>query len=230
MSENTKSPPKRLFKSRKDKMLDGVCGGVAEYFGTDSTLVRVAWFAVCFFNGIGLWAYIISAIVMPPNPEHKDLEDKEKKTHSPHIVWGIILIVLGFLFLTRGFHFPFCFHFPFPWFHWWDFSWEFVGPSILIILGIAYIIHVLHQEKSGDQAATHTEQNIENDRKRIYRPLNERMVAGVCSGIAIHWNIDPTWVRIAYASVAILTQIIPMAIVYVVLIVVIPKSPNEVQQ
>lgn len=60
---------KRLYKSSKNKMLDGVCAGIAEYFGIDPTLVRVALVLFCAMGGAGIIAYIIMAIVMPRNPE-----------------------------------------------------------------------------------------------------------------------------------------------------------------
>ena len=57
---------KRLYKIEQGKKLDGVCGGIAEYFDIDSTLVRLAWilFTACSL-GSGIIAYIIAAIVMP---------------------------------------------------------------------------------------------------------------------------------------------------------------------
>ena len=55
---------KKLFKSEKDKKLCGVCGGIAEYFEIDSTLVRLGW-VIFVFIGAGILAYIIAAIVMP---------------------------------------------------------------------------------------------------------------------------------------------------------------------
>lgn len=60
---------KRLYKSRTDKMLDGVCGGVANYFDIDPTLVRLALVVFCCIGGSGLLAYIIAAIVIPREPE-----------------------------------------------------------------------------------------------------------------------------------------------------------------
>ena len=61
---------KRLYKSNKNKMIDGVCGGIAEYFGIDPTLVRLAWVLFCDMGGIGFVAYILAAIIIPPNPEY----------------------------------------------------------------------------------------------------------------------------------------------------------------
>ena len=56
---------KKLLRSETDKKLCGVCGGVAKYFGIDSTLVRLAWAAFTLFIGCGIIAYIIAAIVIP---------------------------------------------------------------------------------------------------------------------------------------------------------------------
>ena len=55
---------KRLKKS-EDKKLCGVCGGIAEYFNIDPTIVRLIWLLLVFCAGTGILAYIVAAIVMP---------------------------------------------------------------------------------------------------------------------------------------------------------------------
>lgn len=59
---------KRLYKSNKNKMIDGICGGIAEYFNLDPTLVRLGWVVFCALGGCGILAYIIAAIIIPRNP------------------------------------------------------------------------------------------------------------------------------------------------------------------
>ncbi|MBQ3722316.1 MAG: PspC domain-containing protein [Bacteroidales bacterium] len=59
---------KRLYKSRTEKTLGGVCGGIAEYFDIDPTIVRLAWLVAVFCAGGGLIAYIIAYIVIPKEP------------------------------------------------------------------------------------------------------------------------------------------------------------------
>ncbi len=59
---------KRLYKSIENKMLAGVCGGIAEYFNIDPTLVRLGWVLFSFLGGSGLLAYIIAAIIVPAKP------------------------------------------------------------------------------------------------------------------------------------------------------------------
>ena len=60
---------KRLYKSN-DKMLDGVCAGIAEYFNIDPTLVRLGWVLFCALGGSGFLAYIVAAVIIPRNPEY----------------------------------------------------------------------------------------------------------------------------------------------------------------
>ncbi len=60
---------KKLFKSKTDKKLCGVCGGLAEYLEIDSTLIRLACVFAVLFAGCGLLAYIVAAIVIPEQPE-----------------------------------------------------------------------------------------------------------------------------------------------------------------
>lgn len=55
---------KRLFRSRTNRMLGGVCGGVAEYFAVDPTIIRLAWVLIGFTGG-GLLAYILAWIIIP---------------------------------------------------------------------------------------------------------------------------------------------------------------------
>ena len=56
---------KRLYKSRENKMIAGVCGGIAEYFDIYPTLVRIGWVIFCALGGSGFIAYIVAAIIMP---------------------------------------------------------------------------------------------------------------------------------------------------------------------
>lgn len=56
---------KRLYRSSDQRMLAGVCGGIAEYFGWDPTLVRVGWIVLTLLGGSGVLLYLILWLVMP---------------------------------------------------------------------------------------------------------------------------------------------------------------------
>lgn len=56
---------KRLYKSRHNRMLCGVCGGIGEYFGVDPTVIRLIFVLLAIFGMSGLLFYLICAIIMP---------------------------------------------------------------------------------------------------------------------------------------------------------------------
>lgn len=61
---------KRLYRSRLERKVGGVCGGIAEYFDVDPTIVRLAWLIAVFCAGGGLFAYLIAMIVIPNEPNN----------------------------------------------------------------------------------------------------------------------------------------------------------------
>ena len=63
-----KQPPKRLYRSKKEKIIAGVCGGIAEYFDIDPVIVRLIWIVICLMLGFGILAYIIAWIIIPKKP------------------------------------------------------------------------------------------------------------------------------------------------------------------
>ncbi len=73
---------RRLYRSRTDRKIGGVCGGFADYLQVDSTMVRVLWVAGCFFYGAAVLLYIILMVALPEEPdlegEHKPPAKKKK--------------------------------------------------------------------------------------------------------------------------------------------------------
>jgi len=63
-------PVKKIYRSATDKMIGGVCGGVAEYFGWDATLVRIAYALVSIFSAAfpGIIVYLVLWFIMPRKP------------------------------------------------------------------------------------------------------------------------------------------------------------------
>lgn len=59
---------KKLYRSKNQRMICGVCGGIAEYFNIDPTIIRLAWMLFCVAGGSGLLVYFISAIIIPDEP------------------------------------------------------------------------------------------------------------------------------------------------------------------
>lgn len=131
---------KRLYRSRKEKMIGGVCGGLAEYFEIDPVIVRILFVVAVFMGGSGFLAYIICWIIIPEQPyvapapaatspaatdQNQPSPQPQLTNHRGSMTAGIVLVVIGGLFLTHNLipHFHFI--------HFW--------PIVLILLGIAIL-------------------------------------------------------------------------------------------
>ena len=61
---------KKLYRSKKDKKIAGVCGGIAKYFKIDSSIIRLIWALAILCAGTGVLAYLVCAFVIPEEPEN----------------------------------------------------------------------------------------------------------------------------------------------------------------
>jgi phage shock protein C len=68
---------------------------------------------------------------------------------------------------------------------------------------------------------------VEPDPRRLYRSRRDRKVAGVLGGIAEHWNIDPSLVRILYVVFTILTGFVPLVFMYLLMMFIVPEEPRQ---
>ncbi|MDO5754742.1 MAG: PspC domain-containing protein [Tissierellia bacterium] len=69
---------KRLYRSTEDKMIGGVCGGIAEYFGIDPSIVRILLLFLFLFGGSGGLLYLLCWLILPTD---RDLYEKEQQNH-----------------------------------------------------------------------------------------------------------------------------------------------------
>jgi len=131
---------KKLFRSVDDNIIAGVCGGLAQYFQIDSSLVRIIFVLLAIGGGSGLLIYLILWLVIPVKKEterenDKDkvksiakeikLETKMKRTKRINIL-GVVLILVGLVSLWNQ---------VFPKL----IDWEIVWPVILVLIGILLI-------------------------------------------------------------------------------------------
>jgi len=89
---------KKLYRSKKDRMIAGVCGGIAEYLGIDSSIVRLLWVLLCLLNGIGIILYIAAAIIIPEAPEEKP--SSKSSTEKQLVLILLLVIGIGLIGLT----------------------------------------------------------------------------------------------------------------------------------
>ena len=65
---------KKLYRSKKNEKICGVCAGIAEYFNIDPTIVRLIWALAVLCAGTGVVLYIACALIIPEKPEENDFE------------------------------------------------------------------------------------------------------------------------------------------------------------
>ena len=126
---------KKLQRDTRNKVIGGVCAGLANYFGMDASLLRLLLALMILFAGSGFWLYIILWIVIPAGDPQVTRENGDAvmsdiseptKINKGSLVIGLILIGLGGLGLLHRFV---------P-----SFSWQMLWPIFLIVLGIILII------------------------------------------------------------------------------------------
>lgn len=77
----------RLYRSRSDRFIAGVAGGMAEYFRIDPTLVRLLWVAAGLMHGLGVIAYLIAMVVIPEEGrDTRSVEPYQSAGHGKHVV------------------------------------------------------------------------------------------------------------------------------------------------
>ena len=203
-------------------MLAGVCGGVAEYLAVDATIVRVAWLLASFFNGIGIIAYLVFLLLVPNNPEQAPVENATKKSNAnTSFIIGAGLVLLGLMFLFEN-YFGFFWIMNWPIFRYYPFRWDIFWPFLLILFGIWYIWNSRQKEKRTREKGENGD--TANTAKTFTRMKNQRMVAGVCSGLAQYWSVDVNIVRVGAILLTIITNIWLGILAYILVVVAIPQE------
>jgi len=125
------SSPKRLYRSSQDRVLAGICGGIAEYYNVDPVWVRLIAVLVALATGVGILVYLLAWILIPENPDQ--IKKTEKKVVAPKIkkskpsgngsvLVGTIILLFGVGFLLKNLV---------P-----GFSINFIWPIAIVVIGI----------------------------------------------------------------------------------------------
>lgn len=139
---------KRLYRSRRNRVIAGVCGGIGEYLNVDPVLVRIVAVLLLFAGGGSLIAYIVCIFVIPEEPlvnvqssESDSIpppppsEIMRSSGHTGGLIAGAILVLIGMLFLMRNIPI-------FSEYYWWiwHMGWRYFWPLLLIALGLLIVL------------------------------------------------------------------------------------------
>lgn len=216
MPTKKESEVKKLYRSQSNRMIAGVCGGIAEYFNIDPTLIRIIVIVIALFGGVGILAYIAAIVIIPLNPEETSATGVEPIIKDKSLFWGSLLIILGLFFLFRQTGIWYGFDF-------WRIPWQMVWAFFLIAVGG----YMLYNRKKTEDSDEQTEGSSTITSKKLYRSKEQKMFAGVCGGIAEYFDIDVSIVRILWAIVTIASAGIGL-LVYILMVIIFPETPEDV--
>ncbi|MCG8608225.1 PspC domain-containing protein [bacterium] len=225
-TSEARTEKKRIYRSKSNRMIGGVCSGLSQYIGVDSTIVRVVWAFAVLWGGVGLLAYILCWIIVPENPSEEDAVKADDKKNSG-LVWGIILLGVGCLFLAREFdwydfhpiHFRWHFMRGWPGYYGFDLLW----PILIIAVGVIYLVYAWKKGKDQSQKEAKSAGGKSMD-KKLTRSVKDRMIGGVCGGVAEYFSIDPSIVRVLWAILTLAGGGLLGILAYVVMLIVVPEE------
>lgn len=212
---------KRLYKSRKNKVIDGVCAGIAEYLDVDPVLIRVIFIILLFVGGIGFLLYLAGMLIIPPAPEGEEERERKDSRTGVLFVLGLILVLIGFGLLLQNFGI----------FSFWSalyFVVNFLVPAIFIIGGILLILaYIRNKPRAESSSSVSTEERQEGKgMKKLFRSKSNRMLFGVCGGLGEYLNTDPTVIRILWVILAFSSLGFAL-LLYLIMALLIPDEPPQ---
>lgn len=215
--ETTEGITRRLYKSRRNRIIDGVCGGIAEYFGVDPTIVRLLWVLITLMGGTGFVLYILAMIIMPVNPEHLVPGAQPVGSRGDRKrFFGILLILLGafILMINLGWIAEIS---------WWSFSRTVVLPVLLILVGGLFIYIYTRKKNETSTTAPAESAAAPVQPRELKRSRSDRKLFGVCGGLGVYFDIDPTIVRFLFVFL-VLASLGWGLLLYIILGLLMPED------
>ena len=212
---------KKLYRSKVNRMVAGVCGGLGDYLNLDSVLLRIIWVVLTLFGGIGVIVYIAGIIIIPENPNETHPEKEKTEKNDRTIFWGSALIIVGIVILLKQFGF-------FYYFSYWHIPWQIIWSVFLILLGV-FLLYNKNFSITKDMTDGKSEIKNENneEKKQLYRSRTVKMISGVCGGLADYFNIDVSLVRIGWVLLSLASFGIGI-LGYIVMIIVFQEEPEDI--
>ena len=123
----TADSPRRLYRSRDDRVVAGVAGGLGAHLAVDPVLIRISLVALAFAGAFGILLYLIAWLVIPEAPAGEDPAPPRdtRAANGARVLIGTVLVVIGILLLLDV-------YLPVR---------RFVGPAALIVIGLAVIAY-----------------------------------------------------------------------------------------
>jgi phage shock protein PspC (stress-responsive transcriptional regulator) len=226
---------RRLYRSQTNKVIAGVCGGLAEYLNVDTTIVRLVWVLLTLLGGSGIILYILAFFIVPERPiTMGDAPSPVKSEFGSARIFGILFVAAGIVLLLDNLEiFSFC--------RMWDTAWDYVFPGILMLSGIFLLTKRSKSQTSSSEQASPKEagQSTEyqtpppvsstehtTNPKVFRRSLTDKKVFGICGGAGEYFGIDSTILRVVYAIFTIFSGGMGI-ILYIIMYLIVPEGQPQ---
>ena len=224
-------PDKTLYRSASNRMISGICGGLAEYFDVDPSVLRIAMVAFTVitlpvFGPFVFLAYLVCVFIIPRDPGLVPATASDSATGAGNqdqreqgarqaveslptdrnngVVWGGLFILLAVIVLT--------------WSYAPDFGrFSFFLPMVPIVaIGAAVFILFVYRGQIMEFFK----------HRRLYRLNEGKKIFGVCNGLADAFNLDPTLMRIGF-FIAFLFSVGTVTLIYLFMAFIMPEGRPE---
>ncbi len=227
-------PDKTLYRSASNRMISGICGGLAEYFDVDASVLRIAMVAFTVitlpvFGPFVFLAYLVCVFIIPRdpgltpatgtdssadagNPDQqvpgtRQIAENQPTSRNNTMVMGGLLILLAVIVLT--------------WSYAPDFGrFSFFLPMVPIVaIGAAVFILFVYRGQIMEFFK----------HRRLYRLNEGKKIFGVCNGLADAFNLDPTLMRIGF-FIAFLFSVGTVTLIYLFMAFIMPEGRPELPE
>ena len=202
--------PKKLFRSNNNKIIAGICAGLAKYLNVDANIIRVLFVFTTFFWDTSILFYLILWIFIPSDKEENSNEVANIKSgNNLLLILGIVIFAFGVFSLISMSIFKHILFFPFriiPFL-------EIIFALAFMALGLFVIFNYVNKKESTENS----------NQKVLSRSITNKKFLGVCAGIGEYVRIDPTVVRVVWVFFSLISCGIGV-VVYLVLGVILPNE------
>ena len=224
-------PDKKLYRSASNRMISGICGGLAEYFDVDASVLRIAMVAFTVitlpvFGPFVFLAYLVCVFIIPRDPGlvpatasdpsadagnqdqqeqgTRQVAENQPTNRNNGVVWGGLFILLAVIVLT--------------WSYAPDFGrFSFFLPMVPIVaIGAAVFILFVYRGQIMEFFK----------HRRLYRLNEGKKIFGVCNGLADAFSLDPTLMRIGF-FIAFLFSVGTVTLIYLFMAFIMPEGRPE---
>jgi phage shock protein C len=232
---------RRLYRNQTNKVIAGVCSGIAEYFNVDTTVVRLVWILLTILGGAGIIAYMIAYFIIPVKPiESGNATPQQIHDFTAARIFGFLFVGAGVAILLDNLEIL-SFH------RWWNMSEDFVFPGLLILAGIYFLtkrhshaaqIQPGEPQPAGEQSSqeqppqeqsqpTPSPSGGQQTVKVLRRSLINKKLFGICGGVGDYLDVDPTLIRIGYVIFTLLSGGAGI-LIYLLMYLIVPEGQPQI--